>query len=117
MLIIAVNKISMDFRQNPSVVHLLALEEFWKGVYSDEQTRSLQIKMNDIFNRLLVSDKYILETIGNLFSGLGQDNDTELVEVLVGIYHLWVKNLRISNDGMEPTLSMLAHPFADHTRS
>jgi len=117
LLIIAANQLSMDFQQNPSVVHLLALEEFWKGIYSDEQTRVLQNVMNDKFNRLLVSDKDILETIGNIFSALGQDNDAKLVEELVGIYHLWVKNLGISKDDMEPTFAMLARPFADHTRS
>jgi len=88
MLIIAVNKVSMGFQQNPSVVHLLALAEFWKGIYSDEQIKSLQNEMNDKFNCLLVNDKEILETIGNLFCGLGQDNDAKLVEELAGIYRL-----------------------------
>jgi hypothetical protein len=86
MLIIAVNKVSMVFQQNPSVVHLLALEEFWKGIYSHEQINSLQIEMNDKFNCLLENDKDILETIGNLFCGLGQNNDAKLLEELVGIY-------------------------------
>ena len=86
MLIIAVNKVSMVFQQNPSVVHLLALEEFWKGIYSYEQINSLQIEMNDKFNCLLENDKDILETIGNLFCGLGQNNDAKLLEELVGIY-------------------------------
>ena len=88
MLIIAVNTVSMNFQQNPSVVHLLALEEFWKGIYGDEQIKSLQNEMNDKFNCLLVNDKTILETIGNLFCGLGQDNDAKLVEELAGIYRL-----------------------------
>lgn len=117
MLIIAVNKVSMDFEQNPSVVHMLALEEFWNGIYSDEQIKSLHIEMNNKFNCLLVNDKNVLETIGNLFSGLGQDNDAGLVEELVGIYRLWVKNLGISNHGVEPTSAMLARPSADYTRS
>jgi len=86
MLIIAVNKVSMVFQQNPSVVHLLALEEFWKGIYSHEQINSLQIEMNDKFNCLLENDKDTLETIGNLFCGLGQNNDAKLLEELVGIY-------------------------------
>ena len=88
MLIIAVNKVSMGFEQNPSVVHLLALAQFWKGIYSDEQIKSLQNEMNDKFNCLLVNDKEILETIGNLFCGLGQENDAKLVEELAGIYRL-----------------------------
>ena len=88
MLIIAVNKVSMVFQQNPSVVHLLALAQFWNGIYSDEQIKSLQNEMNDKFNCLLVNDKEILETIGNLFCGLGQDNDAKLVEELAGIYRL-----------------------------
>ena len=86
MLIIAANKVSMVFQQNPSVVHLLALEEFWKGIYSYEQINSLQIEMNDKFNCLLENDKDTLETIGNLFCGLGQNNDAKLLEELVGIY-------------------------------
>jgi len=88
MLIIAVNKVSMDFQQNASVVHLLALEEFWKGIYSDEQIESLQNEMNDKFNCLLVNDKTILETIGNLFCGLGQNDDAKIVEKLAEIYRL-----------------------------
>ena len=88
MLIIAVNTVSMNFQQNPSVVHLLALEEFWKGIYSDEQIKSLQNEMNDKFNCLLVNDKTILETIGNLFCGLGQNDDAKIVEKLVEIYRL-----------------------------
>jgi len=88
MLIIAVNRVSMNFQQNPSVVHLLALEEFWKGIYSDEQIKSLQNEMNDKFNCLLVNDKTILETIGNLFCGLGQNDDAKIVEKLVEIYRL-----------------------------
>ncbi|MGB5297716.1 MAG: hypothetical protein WBN48_03195 [Thiogranum sp.] len=88
MLIIAVNRVSMNFQQNPSVVHLLALEEFWKGIYSDEQIKSLQTEMNDKFNCLLVNDKTILETIGNLFCGLGQNDDAKIVEKLVEIYRL-----------------------------
>jgi hypothetical protein len=116
MLTIAANKISMDYLQNPSVVHLLALEEFWKDIYSDEQIKSLQIEMNDKFNCWLVSNKDILETVGNLFSGLGQHNDPKLIEELVGIYHLWVENLSITNHGDELTLVMLAaRPVADHT--
>jgi len=67
MLIIAVNKISRDFQQNPSVVHMLALEEFWNGIYSDEQIKFLHNEMNNKFNGLLVNDKNVLETIGNLF--------------------------------------------------
>ncbi len=86
MLIIAVNKVSMVFQQNPSVVHLLALEQFWKGIYSYEQIKSLQIEMNDKFNCLLENDKDILETIGNLFCGFGQNNDAKLLEELAGIY-------------------------------
>ena len=117
MLIIAVNTVSMDFLQNPSVVHLLALEEFWKGIYSDEQIKSIQNEMNDNFNCLLASDKDILETTGNLFCGLGQDNDAKLVEELVWIYHLWVKNLGITNHGIELPSGTLARPSADHTRS
>jgi hypothetical protein len=117
MLIIAVNKIPRDFQQNPSVVHMLALEEFWNGIYSDEQIKFLHNEMNNKFNGLLVNDNDVLETIGNLFSGLGQDNDAGLVEELVGIYRLWVKNLGISNHGVEPTSAMLARPSADHTRS
>ena len=88
MLIIAVNRVSMNFQQNPSVVHLSALEEFWKGIYSDEQIKSLQNEMNDKFNCLLVNDKTILETIGNLFCGLGQNDDAKIVEKLVEIYRL-----------------------------
>ncbi|MGB5727354.1 MAG: hypothetical protein WBM52_09090 [Thiogranum sp.] len=88
MLIIAVNRVSMNFQQNPSVVHLLALEEFWKGIYSAEQIKSLQNEMNDKFNCLLVYDKTILETIGNLFCGLGQNDDAKIVEKLVEIYRL-----------------------------
>ena len=88
MLIIAVNRVSMNFQQNPSVVHLLALEEFWKGIYGDEQIKSLQNEMNDKFNCLLVNDKTILETIGNLFCGLGQNDDAKIVEKLVEIYRL-----------------------------
>ena len=88
MLIIAVNTVSMNFQQNPSVVHLLALEEFWKGIYGDEQIKSLQNEMNDKFNCLLVNDKTILETIGNLFCGLGQNDDAKIVEKLVEIYRL-----------------------------
>ena len=88
MLIIAVNRVSMNFQQNPSVVHLLALEEFWKGIYSDEQIKSLQNEMNDKFNCLLVNDKTILETIGNLFCGLCQNDDAKIVEKLVEIYRL-----------------------------
>ncbi len=88
MLIIAVNRVSMNFQQNPSVVHLLALEEFWKGIYSDEQIKSLQNEMNDKFNCLLVNDKTILETIGNLFCGLGQNDDAKIVEKLAEIYRL-----------------------------
>ena len=116
MLIIAVNKISMDFQQNPFVVHLLALEQFWKGIYSDEQIKSLQNEMNDIFNCLLVNHKDVLETIGNHFCGLGQDNDAKLVEELVEIYHLWIKSLGVTNYGIELSLAMLARPSADHTR-
>ena len=33
MLIIAVNTLSIDYQQNPSVVHSLALEDFWNGIY------------------------------------------------------------------------------------
>lgn len=88
MLIIAVNRVSMNFQQNPSVVHLLALEEFWKGICSDEQIKSLQNEMNDKFNCLLVNDKTILETIGNLFCGLCQNDDAKIVEKLVEIYRL-----------------------------
>ena len=86
MLIIAANKVSMVFQQNPSVVHLLALEEFWKGIYSYEQIKSLQIEMNNKFNYLLENHKDTLEIIGNLFCGLGQNNDAKLLEELVGIY-------------------------------
>jgi hypothetical protein len=106
MLIIAVNKVSMVFQQNPSVVHLLALAQFWNGIYSDEQIKSLQNEMNDKFNCLRVNDKDVLETIGNLFSGLGQHNAAKLVEELVGIYHLWVKNLARTNYGIEQALAM-----------
>ncbi len=106
MLIIAVNKVSIVFQQNPSVVHLLALAQFWKGIYSDEQIKSLQNEMNDKFNCLLVNNKDVLETIGNLFTGLGQDNDAKLVEELVEIYRLWVKNLARTNDGIELALAM-----------
>jgi hypothetical protein len=117
MLIIAVNKISLGFEQNPSVVHMLALEEFWKGIYSDEQIKSLHNEMNNKFNCLLVNDKDVLEAIGNLFCELGQDNDAQLVGELVGIYRLWVKNLGISNHGVELTSAMLARASADHSRS
>jgi len=106
MLIIAVNKVSMVFQQNPSVVHLLALAQFWNGIYRDEQIKSLRNEMNDKFNCLRVNDKDVLETIGNLFSGLGQDNDAKLVEELVEIYRLWVKNLARTNYGIELALAM-----------
>ena len=116
MLIIAVNKVSMVFEQNPSVVHMLALEEFWNGIYSDEQIKFLHNEMNNKFNGLLVNDNDVLETIGNLFSGLGQDNDAKLVEELVEIYRLWIKSLGVTNYGIELSLAMLARPSADHTR-
>ena len=62
MLIIAVNKLSIDYQQKPSVVHSLALEDFWNGIYSDAQVKSLQIEMNDKYNGLLVNSSDILES-------------------------------------------------------
>jgi len=55
---------------------------------------------------LLVNYKDDLETIGNLFCGLGQDNDAKLVEELVEIYRLWVKNLARTSYGIELALAM-----------
>jgi len=117
MLTIAANKNSSDFQQNPSVVHLLALEEFWRGFYSDEQLKSLQNEMKDKCNGLLVNNTDVLETVSNLFSELDQHNNIKSVEELAGIYHLWIKNLDITNHGVELTTAMLARPFADHPDS
>ena len=117
MLIIAVNTLSIDYQQNPSVVHSLALEYFWNGIYSDAQVKSLKIEMNDKYSGLLVNSDDILETVGDLFSGLGQHDDIKLVEQLAGIYHLWVENIGISNQGVELTTAMLARPFDNHPQS
>jgi hypothetical protein len=117
MLIIAVNTLSIDYQQNPSVVHSLALEDFWNGIYSDAQVKSLQNEMNDKYNGLLVNSSDMLETVGNLFSEFGQHDDIKLVDELAGIYHLWVNNLGISNQGVELTTAMLARPFDHHTQS
>ena len=116
MLLIAVNKLSIDYQQKPSVVHSLALEDFWNRIYSDEQVKSLQIEMNDKYNGLLVNSSDMLETVGNLFSEFGRHDDIKLVEELAAIYHLWVKNLGISNQGVERTTAMLARPFDNHTQ-
>jgi len=40
----------------------------------------------------------------------------KLVEELAAIYHLRVKNLGISNKGLELTKAMLARPFDNHTQ-
>ena len=86
MLTIAANKLSTFFLQDTSMVHLLTLEEFWKDIYSDEQIRSLQIEMNEKFNRWRTNNKKTLETVENHFSELGQHNDAEFVGKLVLIY-------------------------------
>jgi len=78
MLIIAVNKISMDYQQNPSVVHSLALEEFWNSIYSEEQLKSLQNEMNNRYSDLLIKSPDVLEAVGNVFSELGQHDDIKL---------------------------------------
>jgi len=117
MLMIAVNTLSIDYQQNPSVVHSLALEDFWNGIYRDAQVESLQIEMNDKYNGLLLNSSDMLETVGNLFSEFGQHDDIKLVEELAEIYHLWVNNLGISNQGVELTTAMLARPFENHTQS
>ena len=73
--------------------------------------------MNDKYSGLLVNSDDILETVGDLFSELGQHDDIKLVEQLAGIYHLWVENLGISNQGVELTTAMLARPFDNHPQS
>ena len=97
MLVIAVNKISMDYQQITSVVHSLALEDFWNGIYSDTHIKSFQNEMNNKYNGLLVNNRDIVETVGNLFSELGQYDDLKTVEELADIYYLWVKNSGITN--------------------
>ena len=116
MLIIAVNKISMDYQQNPSVVHSLALEEFWNSIYSEEQLKSLQNEMNNRYSDLLIKSPDVLEAVGNVFSELGQHDDIKLVDELAGVYNLWVKILDTTNHGVELTTAMLALLFANYTR-
>ena len=116
MLIIAVNKISMDYQQNPSVVHSLALEEFWNSIYSEEQLKSLQNEMNNRYSDLLINSPDVLEAVGNVFSELGQHDDIKLVDELAGVYNLWVKILDTTNHGVELTTAMLALLFANYTR-
>jgi len=93
MMMVAANRIANYFHQNPSVVHLLTLGQFWKGIYDAEEIASLQNAMIDEFNRLLVSDKDVLENIGDIFWQLGQTHDVKLVEKLGGIYRMWVDEL------------------------
>lgn len=116
MLTIAVNKISMDYQQNPSVVHSLALEEFWNSIYSEEQLKSLQNEMNNRYSDLLINSPDVLEAVGNVFSELGQHDDIKLVDELAGVYNLWVKILDTTNHGVELTTAMLALLFANYTR-
>lgn len=115
MLIIAVNKISMDYQQNPSVVHSLALEEFWNSIYSEEQLKSIQNEMNNRYSELLINSPDVLEAVGNVFSELGQHDDIKLVDELAGVYNLWVKILDTTNHGVEQTTTMLALLFANYT--
>ena len=115
MLTIAVNKISMDYQQNPFVVHSLALEEFWNSIYSEEQLKSLQNEMNNRYSDLLIKSPDVLEAVGNVFSELGQHDDIKLVDELAGVYNLWVKILDTTNHGDEQT-AMLALLFANYTQ-
>jgi hypothetical protein len=116
MLIIAVNKISMDYQQNPSVVHSLALKEFWNSIYSEEQLKSLQNEMNNTYSNLLINSPEVLEAVGNVFSELGQHDDIKLVDELARVYNLWVKILDTTNHGVELTTAMLALLFANYAR-
>jgi hypothetical protein len=79
------------------VVHSLALEDFWNGIYSETHIKSFQNEMNNKYNGLLVNNRDIVETVGNLFSELGQYDDLKTVEKLADIYYLWVKNPGITN--------------------
>mgnify|MGYP003572354672 FL=1 len=93
MLLIAANKISLDYQLNASVVYSLAFEEFWNGIYCDEHIKSCQNEMNASYNGLLVNSRDTVETVGNLFSELGQHDDLKSVKELADIYHSWVKYL------------------------
>jgi len=93
MLMIAVNKVANYFNQDPSVIHLLALANFWEGVYSHEEIMTLQNMMIDEFNNLLANDRDVLENIANLFMELSQEHDIKLVEQLGGIFRMWIESL------------------------
>jgi hypothetical protein len=93
MLLIAANKISLDYQLNASVVYSLAFEDFWNGIYCDERKKYFQNEMNDKYNGLLVNSRDTVETVGNLFSELGQHDDLKSVKELADIYHSWVKYL------------------------
>jgi len=93
MLVIAANKISLDYQLNSSVVYSLAFEEFWNGIYCDEHIKYCQNEMNDRYNGLLVNSRDTVETVGNIFSELGQHDDLKSVKELADIYHSWVKYL------------------------
>ena len=93
MLLIAANKISLDYQLNSSVVYSLAFEEFWNGISCDEHTKYFQNEMNEKYNGLLVNSRDTVETVGNIFSELGQHDDLKSVKELADIYHSWVKYL------------------------
>lgn len=93
MMIIAANRVANYFHQNPTVVHLAILVNFWKDIYSAEELPSLQNEIIEEFNGLLLTDKEVLENISNIFWELGQRHDIKLVEQLGEIYRMWVEKL------------------------
>ena len=93
MLVIAANKISLDYQLDSSVVYSLAFEEFWNGINSYKDIKFFQYEMNDKYVGLLVNSRDTIETVGNLFSELGQHDDLKSVKELADIYHSWVKYL------------------------